>query len=125
MKLQEMIDAAFGTQDKVPIAQIPTAKVEEPERAFSERAEKIETLRQTSLASAGETPPAAIVIEVVRFRGHWRTLHRKRHSPPFPDQAAAVAAAKKLALAKRKEGREVKVVLQRTDGNAVVQAIND
>jgi Cu/Ag efflux protein CusF len=36
-----------------------------------------------------------------------------------------VAAAKKLALAKRKEGREVKVVLQRTDGNAVVQAIND
>jgi hypothetical protein len=125
MKLQEMIDAAFGTQDKVPIAQIPTAKVEERERAFSERAEKIEALRQTRLAGAGETPSAAVVIEVVRFRGHWRTLYRKRHSPPFPDQAAALAAAKKLAIAKRKDGHGVKVVLQRTDGNAVVQPIDD
>jgi hypothetical protein len=80
---------------------------------------------RSALAGGGETPSAAVVIEVVRFRGHWRTLHRKRHSPPFPDQAAALAAAKKPAIAKRKEGHEVKVVLQRTDGNAVVQAIDD
>jgi hypothetical protein len=53
MKLQEMIDAAFGAQDKLPIAQIATAKVEERERALSQRAEKIEALRQTRLASAG------------------------------------------------------------------------
>jgi hypothetical protein len=125
MKLQAMIDAAFGTQDKLPTPQVPTAKVKEQERAFSERAKKIEALRQTRLAAASDTHPTSLVFEAVRFRGHWRTLHRNKHSAPFPDQASAVTAAKKLAIAKRKEGHDVKVVLQRTDGNAVIQSIDD
>ena len=125
MKFQEMIDAAFGAQDKLPTPQLPTEKVKERERAFSQRAEKVEALRQARTNSAGERPPTPLLIEVVRFRGHWRTLHRHRHSSPFPDQAAAVKAAKKLAIAKRKDGHEVKVVLQRTDGNAVIQPVDD
>ena len=125
MKLQAMIDAAFGKQDKLPPAQIPTARVKEQERAFSDRAKKIEALRLTRLAGAGEIPPTTFVFEVVRFRGHWRTLHRKKHSSAYPDQMAALMAAKKLARAKRKDGQDVKVVLRRTDGNAVIQGIDD
>jgi hypothetical protein len=125
MRLQEMIDAAFGAQEKLPAPQVRTEELKERERAFSERAEKIGALRQTRLAAASDTHPTSLVFEVVRFRGHWRTLHRNKHSAAFPDQASAVTAAKKLAIAKRKEGHEVKVVLQRTDGNAVIQSIDD
>jgi hypothetical protein len=120
MKLQEMIDAAFGAQEKVPTPQVPTERFRERERVFSERAKKIEALRQTRLAYASETPPSLFVFEVVRFRGHWRTLHSGKRSSPFPDQASAVTAAKKLAIAKRRDGHEVKVVLRRTDGDALV-----
>jgi hypothetical protein len=125
MKLQEMIDAAFGAQEKLPSPQVPTERFKERERVFSERAKKIETLRQTRLAGAGETPPLAFVFEVVRFRGHWRTLHRNKHSSRFPDQTTAIIAAKKLAVAKRDQGHSVKVVLRRTDGTEVPQAIDD
>lgn len=125
MKLQKMIDAAFGAQEKLPSPQVPTERFKERERVFSERAKKIETLRQTRLTAAGDTSRTPLVFEVVRFRGHWRTLHRNKHSSAFPDQASAVMAAKKLAIAKRRDGHEVKVVLQRTDGNAVIQSIDD
>ena len=48
-----------------------------------------------------------------------------RHSAPFPDQVAAIMAAKKLARKKRDLGHLVEVVLRRTDGIAVVQSIDD
>lgn len=67
----------------------------------------------------------SFVFEVVRHRGHWRTLHRARHSSPCSDQAAAIRAAKKLARLKRGEGHPVEVILRRTDGNTVVQSIDD
>jgi hypothetical protein len=124
MKLQEMIDTAFGAKEKLPTPQVPTENVKERERAFSDRAKKIEGLRQARLA-AGETPRASFVFEVVRLRGRWRTLHGNKHSAAYPDQAAAILAAKKLAIAKRNDGYDVKVVLQRTDGDAVIQAIDD
>jgi hypothetical protein len=124
MKLQEMIDAAFGAQEKLPTPQVPTERFKEQERAFSQRAEKIAALRQTRLAGASATPSSPFVFEVVRFRGHWRILHRKKHSSAFPDQTAAIMGAKKLAIAKRHQGHSVRVVLQRTDGNAVIQSID-
>ena len=71
------------------------------------------------------TAPAPLLFEVVRLRGHWRTRHGGKSSAAFPDQASAIAAAKKLAIAKRNEGHAVKVILQRTDGKEVVQALDD
>jgi hypothetical protein len=124
MKLQDMIDAAFGASDTPNPIQAPTEVFMERERAFSEQAKKIEALRQARLAGAGEIPQA-FVFEVVRYRGHWRTLYSNKRSSPFPDQAAAILAAKKLAIAKRQDGHEVKVVLRRTDGNAIILSIDD
>jgi hypothetical protein len=123
MKLQQIVVAAFGTQ--VPIQQVPTERFKERERVSSEPSKVIEASRQTRLAAAGEIPPSAFVFEVVRFRGHWRILHRKKHSSRFPDQTAAITAAKKLAVAKRDQGHSVRVVLRRTDGTEVPQAIDD
>lgn len=125
MKLQDMIDAAFGAKNRLPTPQVPTQKFKERERAFSERAKTIEALRQTRLAAAGETPLASFVFKVVRYRGHWRVLHCNKRSSAYPDQKAAIEAAEKLAIAKRNDGHEVKVVLQRTDGNAVIQSIDN
>ena len=122
MKLQEMIDAAFGAQPTPPAAQIPSEALKERDRAFAVRAEKIESLRLARMAD--EPAPAALLFEVVRIRGHWRTRHGGKNSAAFPDQMSAIAAAKKLAIAKRKLGHPVKVVLQRTDGNEVMQAID-
>jgi hypothetical protein len=66
----------------------------------------------------------SFVFEVVRHRGHWRTLHCAKHSAPFPDQAAAILAAKKLARNKRDLGHAVEVILRRTDGASVVQPVD-
>jgi hypothetical protein len=120
-----MIDAAFGASETPRPPQAPTEELQERERAFSEQAKKVEALRHRRLAATTETVTSPHVIEIVRYRGHWRTLHNNKRSAPYQDQAAAILAAKKLAIAKRLDGHEVKVVLQRTDGNAVIQSIDD
>ena len=125
MTLQDMIDAAFGAQEKAPPPQTPSEASKERDRAFADRAKKIESLRVARLTNAGEPALAPLLFEVVRIRGHWRTRHANKDSAAFPDQVSAIAAAKKLAIAKRKRGHEVKVVLQRTDGKEVIQAIDD
>lgn len=125
MKLQEMIDAAFGEQPTPPPPQVKGEAVNARERAFAARADKIESLRLARLAGADEPPLAPLLFEVVRLRGHWRTRHGGKSSAAFPDQASAIVAAKKLAIAKREQGHAVKVVLQRTDGQEVMQEIDD
>jgi hypothetical protein len=125
MKLQEMIDAAFGAQPQPPAPQVPSEAFQERDRAFVVQAGKIERLRLARLANDGEAAPAPLLFEVVRLRGHWRTRHGGKTSAALPDQASAILAAKKLATAKRKLGHEVKVVLQRTDGREVEQALDD
>jgi hypothetical protein len=78
-------------------------------------------------AGAAEQPVVAsvsFVFEIVRHRGHWRTLHCAKHSAPFRDQSAAILAAKKLARNKRDLGHTVEVILRRTDGDSVVQSID-
>ena len=125
MTLQDMIDAAFGAQEKAPPPQAPSEAVKERDRAFAARAEKIESLRMARLTNAGEPALAPLLFEIVRIRGHWRTRHANKDSAALADQASAIAAAKKLALAKRKQGHAVKVVLQRTDGREVMQPLDD
>ena len=125
MKLQEMIDAAFGERPTPLAPQGPSEAFQERDRALAAQAEKIEGLRLARLANAGETAPAPLLFEIVRFRGHWRTRHGGKNSAALPDQASAILAARKLAIAKRKLGHEVKVVLRRTDGKDVVQAIDE
>ena len=125
MKLQEMIDAAFGEQPRPPAPQAPSEAFMERDRLLAVRAEKIESLRLARITNVGEPAPATLLFEIVRLRGHWRTRHGGKNSAALADQASAITAAKKLAIAKRKLGHDVKVVLQRTDGNEVVQAIDD
>jgi hypothetical protein len=125
MTLQDMIDAAFGAQEQPPPAQVPSEASKVRERAFADRAQKIESLRVARVTNAGEPTLAPLLFEIVRVRGHWRTRHANKDSSALPDQASAIAAAKKLAIAKRKQGHEVKVVLQRTDGKEVMQPIDD
>jgi hypothetical protein len=125
MKLQEMIDAAFGGQPAPRVPQAPSEAFRERDRAFAVQADKIESLRLARLASAGDPAPAPLLFEVVRLRGHWRTRHGGKSSAALPDQASAILAAKKLAMAKRKLGHEVTVVLRRTDGKDVVQPTDD
>ncbi|HKP25421.1 MAG TPA: DUF2188 domain-containing protein [Dongiaceae bacterium] len=119
-----MIDAAFGAQPTLPAPQAASEAVKEREHAFAVRADKIENLRLTRLAAAGEPAAAPLLFEVVRLRGRWRTRHGGKNSAAFPDQASAIVAAKKLAIAKRDLGHAVKVVLQRTDGQEVIQALD-
>ena len=125
MRFQKIIDATLGAQQKLLSPQVSTDELAKRERGFSERAKEIETLRQIGPGTVAETVPISFVFEVVRHRGHWRTFHCNKHSSGFPDQAVAVAAAKKLAIAKRKQGHDVKVILRRTDGNEVTQTIDD
>jgi hypothetical protein len=125
MTLQDMIDAAFGAQEKAPPPQAASEASKARDRAFADRTKKIESLRVARLTNAGEPALAPLLFEVVRVRGHWRTRHANKDSSALPDQESAIAAAKKLAIAKRKQGHAVKVVLQRTDGKEVIQAIDD
>ena len=74
--------------------------------------------------AAGKPDNPAFVFEVVRHRGHWRTLRTGKRSLPFPDQTAAILAAKKLARQKKAEGHSVAVILRRTDGDSVVQSVD-
>ena len=124
MKLQEMIDAAFGAQEVCRVPQTTSDAVLERERAFQERGAMIETLRAARLADAGKSGHETFVFEVVRYRGHWRTLHNGKRSTPFADQAAAILAAKKLARLKIGDGHVVQVILRRTDGESVIQSID-
>jgi hypothetical protein len=112
-----MIDAALGAvTERDP--QQPSDVFPKRERTFSEQARK-------TRADEPMEPPASLVFEVVRHRGRWRTFHRNRHSGLFPDQAAAILAAKKLARKKRDLGHPVEVRLVRTDGQLVMQPIDE
>lgn len=125
-KLQSMLDKAFGAPRAPREPERPSAGFLERERVFAERAKKIDLLRQARLAGgeAGSTPEP-LVFEVVRHRGHWRTLHRKKYSKSYADQVAALEAAKILARKKRELGHTVEVRLCRTDGQVVVQLIDN
>jgi hypothetical protein len=125
MKLQSIIDAAFGAPDRPSPVQEPSEQSRERDRAFSELARKTEALRQERMAAGPEAAAAPLVFEVIRYRGHWRTQHASKRSAAYESQAAAILAARKLAIAKRNAGNEVKVILQRTDGTAVVQPIDE
>ena len=129
-RFQEVVDAAFGRQSR-PLASGPSRTTQAPSAAFlaqadafTAKAQAIEALRQKRLATQ-IAPAEALLFEIVRRRGHWRTLHTRKHSAPFPDQAAAIMAAKELARKKRALGHPVEVILRRTDGIAVVQSIDD
>lgn len=123
-KLQAMLDKAFGTPKAPREPERPSEGFLERERAFAERAKKIEMLRQARIGGASK-PSGSLVFEVVRHRGHWRTLHRNRYSGPYADQTAAILAAKNLARKKRDLGHAVEVRLRRTDGQVVQQSIDD
>jgi hypothetical protein len=130
--LQAVIDAAFGelaqpnaaAPASARPAQAPSADFLARGRTFIQRAQAIEALRQRRLSSEA-LPLEALTFEIVRFRGYWRTLHARKHSGAFPDQAAAVLAAKKQARKKRDLGHPVKVILRRTDGTSVLQSLDD
>jgi hypothetical protein len=131
-RFQDVLDVAFGRSvQSVPAAPGPSGAAQAPSAALLSQAgaltgtaQAIEAVRRKRV-DARTAPAEALVFEIVRHRGHWRTLHARKHSTPFPDQAAAVMAAKKLARKKRALGHPVEVVLRRTDGLAVVQSIDD
>jgi hypothetical protein len=122
--LQAMLDAVVGAPAAQRPPQGPSDASKERDRAFAKHAGKTERLRQMRLANS-EEEPLSLVFEVVRHRGRWRTLHRGKLSSPFSDQAAAILAAKALARKKRELGYAVEVVLLRTDGESVVQSVDD
>jgi hypothetical protein len=122
-KLQQMIDAAFPSKVAEREPQQPSEAFTQRQRSLAETATRVESLRQARL-TGGEQGPS-LLFEVVRHRGAWRILRRNRHSSPFSDQSAAVAAAIKLAKAKRDAGFPVEVRLNRTDGEVVVQPLDE
>jgi predicted DNA-binding WGR domain protein len=122
-KLQQMIDAAFPSKGAERVPQQPSGAFAQRQRSFAETATRVESLRQARLT--GGEQARSFLLEVVRHRGAWRILRRNRHSSPFSDQAAAVAAAIKLAKAKREAGFAVEVRLNRTDGDVIVQPLDD
>jgi hypothetical protein len=122
-KLQQMIDAAFPTKEAERPAQGPSAGFTERERAFAATAARVESLRVARME--GEQQAPTLLFEVVRHRGSWRILHRGKHTAAFSDQTAALAAAIKQAKAKREAGSPVEVRLNRTDGDVVVQSLDD
>ena len=95
---------------KAPLESLPTAGGQSADSSRS--------------GAAGKPDNQAFVFEVVRHRGHWRTLRTGKRSLPFPDQTAAILAAKKLARQKKAEGYSVEVILRRTDGDSVVQSVD-
>ena len=123
-KLQQIIDATFKPAERAP--EHPSEAFIERERLLNEQAKKVETLRQVRLRSDSSMRRVpSLVFEVVRHRGFWRTLYRHRHSAPFPDQAAAIHAAKDLARKKRDLGHAVEVRLVRNDGQVVRQTLDE
>lgn len=84
-------------------------QISAPRRSFP-REHSVKIQPDTSPAEIGggaelDIQAVSFVFEVVRYRGHWRTLHCARRSSPFPDQTAAILAAKKLARSKRDQGQ--------------------
>lgn len=69
-------------------------------------------------APADDAMPT-LIYDIVRHRGHWRVLHLGRHSAPYDNQEAAVAAALKAARPAYEAGRGVAVRLNRTDGKVL------
>ncbi len=124
-KLQAMLDKAFGAPRAPREPERPSEGFLERERALAERARKIEALRQVRLAGPTDSKPEPLVFEVVRHRGHWRTLHRQKYSRSYADQVAALQAAKTLAREKRALGHTVEVRLCRADGQIIVQLIDN
>jgi hypothetical protein len=125
-KLQDMLDKAFGSAPAPREPERPSEAFLQRERAFADRAKKIESLRKARVAGGGATSSAAAdLIEVVRHRGHWRTRHHSKHSGPCEDQAAAILAARELARKKRDLDHTVEVRLCRTDGQIVPIAIDE
>ena len=122
-KLQQMIDAAFPGKVAEREPQQPSEAFVQRQRSFAESAAKMKSLRQARMTSGEQAP--SLLFEVVRHRGAWRILRRNRHSSPFSDQSAAVAAAIKLAKEKRDAGYPVEVRLNRTDGEVVVQPLDE
>jgi Uncharacterized protein conserved in bacteria (DUF2188) len=122
-KLHAVIDNALGAPEKDPPRQVSSNALKDRELAIAEGAKKIDALRLKRLANSPEQP-TPLIFEIVRYRGHWRTLHGGRHSSPFPDQAAAIAAAKSLAKSKREMGHAVEVLLRRTDGKSAIQSLD-
>jgi Uncharacterized protein conserved in bacteria (DUF2188) len=123
-KLQQMIDAAFPGKEAERTPQKPSEAFAERERSFAETAARVEALRQARV-KADQPANAVLLFEVVRHRGSWRIRHRGKHTSPFSDQTAAIAAALKQAKAKRETGAAVEVRLNRTDGGVVVQPLDD
>jgi hypothetical protein len=122
--LQVVLDAAFVQAERAP--QRPSVEFTEREKGFQEKASRIGALKQARMNSTQVgSPLASMLFEVVRHRGHWRILHRSKHSAPFPGQVEAIQAAKALARKKLTSGHPVEVRLNRTDGQVVAQPIED
>jgi hypothetical protein len=124
-KLQQMIDAAFPSKVAERAPRQPSEACAARERSFAESAAKVEALRQARVKAGQPASAPVLVFEVVRHRGSWRILHRGKHTSPFSDQTAAIMAAIKQAKAKRETGAAVEVRLNRTDGDVVVQPLDD
>jgi len=122
-KFQDVVDWVPVAAQRDPEA--PSELFLERQRAFSERAKRIESLRNARINNVARVERRPLLFEVVRHRGHWRVLHHSRHSAPHADQAAAILAAKTRARKKRDQGHLVEVVLRRTDGGSVPQAIDE
>jgi hypothetical protein len=123
-KIQEFLEFETHVADRP--AQQPSESFLEREKAFSQRAGRIEELRKVRLAAAGdegsgsegERPAASrfATYDVVRQRGFWRVLHLGKHSPSCPTQQAAIEAAIKRAKKAMALGQAAEVRLNRTDG---------
>lgn len=124
-KLQAMIDKAFALPKAPREPERPSEAFLERQRAFAERAKKIELLRQARVGGGEVEAPRSLLFEVVRYRGHWRTFHRNRYSSPCDDQGAAILAARRLAQKKRDEGYAVEIRLRRTDGQVVPLSVDE
>ena len=124
MKPQESIDTTFSVRDAQRAPQAPSIGFREREEAVQERAHRIATRSVVRVSDPDKSTPQVLMLEVVRYRGHWRTLHNGKRSAPLADQTAAVLAAKKLARQKESEGHLVEVILRRTDGDSVTQSID-
>lgn len=111
--LQQHLDSAFRTLRNAKAPNPPNEEVLGRQRAFRDRADKIEKLRQQRISSD------VLVYEVVEHRGHWRILHQKKHSKPFGDQEAAIDAAKSAAAETASKGHAVQVILRQADGKVV------
>ena len=111
--LQQHIDETFGQIKTTKPAISRDQGALDRERAFQDRAKKIEKLRQQRVSGQ------LLVYEVVRHHGYWRVLHLNRHSKAFGSQTEALDEAQQTANAKAKDGHRVEVILRRTDEHQI------